>query len=58
MRTDPAKKLPELETLLAKQPAERKQTAAQQRTVMQMISARYGVPLRRVRLIRKDVDGR
>jgi hypothetical protein len=46
------KKIPPLETFLRK-PVE-KQTPAQVRTMMEMIAARTGRPLRRTRLIRKE----
>lgn len=51
-RTD---KMPELKTLLARQQTGGRQTPAQQRTMMDMMSARYGVPLKRIRLLRKEI---
>jgi hypothetical protein len=41
------KKLPALKTLLAKGGRERVQTVAEQRDMLHMLSAQYGIPLRK-----------
>lgn len=52
-----ADKLPELRSILAELEAHAfKQTVAQQRQVMLGLSARYGIPIKRVRLIRREVN--
>lgn len=47
-------KLPELKTLLTRA-GDGKQTPVQQRTVMDMMAARYGVPLKRIRLLKREI---
>jgi hypothetical protein len=48
-----AGKLPKLESVL-RRPGSQQQTPSQQKTVIHMLSARYGLPIKRTRLIRKD----
>lgn len=48
------KTLPSLDSLVKRLVSGGKQTPAEQRTTLHMLSARYGIPLQRVRLIRKD----
>lgn len=47
-------KLPKLDALLAATRSTAQQTVAQQRTVLETLSAQYGQALRRTRLIRRD----
>lgn len=46
-------RLPELKTLCIVRP--RRQTPDEQRLVLETLSARFGIPLQRVRLIPRDV---
>ncbi len=47
-------KLPSLDRVLTSMHGKRPQTVQQQRTVMDMLSAKLGVPVKRARFIRKD----
>lgn len=47
-----AKKLPALKTLLA-QSHQKVQTMGEQRAMLALLSERYGIPLRKTRLIKK-----
>jgi len=49
-------KLPELERLLTR-PMIRKQTRLEQQAAMRQMANLLGKPLKRVRLIRRDIDG-
>jgi hypothetical protein len=50
------KELPDLRRLLVR-PRVEKQTPKVQKLVMEQLSARLGIPLRRTRLIQKQPDG-